>query len=71
MLHVVVTGFIGLLEMHDRVYPNEACYNFCTLLPSSPLAYPTDSTTLLVTIKTLFARQQSARVNAYLPIKDL
>ena len=36
-----------------------------TLLPSSPLAYPTDSTTLLVTsyllIKTLVSRQQSTQ----------
>ena len=35
----------------------------CTLLPSSPLAYPTDSTILLLTsylpIKTLVSRQQS------------
>ena len=38
----------------------------CTLLPSSPLAYPTDSAILLLTsylpIKTLVSRQQSTRM---------
>ena len=38
----------------------------CTLLPSSPLAYPTDSTILLLTsylpIKTLVSRQQSTSI---------
>ena len=38
----------------------------CTLLPSSPLAYPTDSTVILVTsylpIKTLSSGQQSTNI---------
>ena len=58
---VFVTGLSGVHEMHGRVHPNLARYNYLVLCcRPSPLAYPTDSTTLLVTsylpIKTLVAR---------------
>ena len=52
--------------MHGRVHPKLSLLQLsCTLLPSSPLAYPTDSTILLLTsylpINTMVSRQQSTR----------
>ena len=63
---VVVTGLIGVHSMHGRVHPSQACYNYLVLCcRPSPLAYPTDSTTLLLTsylpLKTLVSRQQSTK----------
>ena len=53
--------------MVELVHPNQACYNYLVLCcRPSPLAYPTDSTILLLTsylpIK-LVARQQSTIYN--------
>ena len=63
ILYVVVTGLIGVhSDMHQQ-----ACYDYISST-LSPLAYPTDTTILLMTsylpIKTLVSMQQSTSAHA-------